>query len=112
MAATNQGERFRKAVLEEGVPALVEFWAPWCTYCRRIGPAMEQVAKQYGDRLLVAQINTDDEPELARRYGIEVIPKLMFFRDGRPQAAITAPDSKAAIDVFLAAQGAVAPPGH
>ena len=98
------GENFQKAVLEDKQAALIEFWAPWCTYCRRLGPVMEQVAKQYGPRLLIEQINTDEEPDLARAYGIDAIPTLLFFREGRPQGAITAPESKDVIDAFLSAQ--------
>ncbi len=98
------GDYFQKAVLEDGRAALVEFWAPWCTYCRRLGPVMEKVAEQYGPQLLVEQINTDEEPNLARQYGVEAIPTLLFFQNGQLQGGITAPESKAAIDAFLSAQ--------
>lgn len=99
------GAAFQKAVIEEGRLALVEFWAPWCTHCRRLGPAMEQVEAQYGGKLLVGQVNTDEEPELARQFGIEVIPTLVFFRGGSPQETVSAPASKAGIDRFLAQCG-------
>lgn len=103
------GNNFQKTVLKEGAPALVEFWAPWCTYCRRIGPVMDQIAKQYSGALLVEQINIDEEPDLAQHFGVEVIPTLMYFQGGRPQASITAPESKAAIEAFLTAQGTAVP---
>lgn len=98
------GEYFQKAVLEDGRAALVEFWAPWCTYCRRLGPVMEKVAEEYGPQLLIGQINTDEEPELAREYGIDAIPTLLFFQEGELRGTITAPESKAVIDAFLSAQ--------
>ena len=66
--------QFNEAVLQGDKPVLVEFWAPWCVYCRRITPAMNKVAEQYADNLTVAQINIDDEPMLANQEQIEVIP--------------------------------------
>lgn len=94
-------ENFEKQALEAGRPVLVEFWAPWCGYCRRISPAYEKVADQYQDKLLIAQVNTDEEPQLAGNYQIEVIPTLLLFQNGQPVASIVAPESKASIDTFL-----------
>ena len=59
--------QFNEAVFQGDKPVLVEFWAPWCVYCRRITPAMNKVAEQYGKNLTVAQINIDDEPMLANQ---------------------------------------------
>ena len=86
----------------EGKDVLVDFWAPWCSYCRRIGPAFEKVAEQYQEELVVGKINIDEEPELADKYNIEVIPSLVYFRDGKPEAQVVAPQSKAQIDEFIA----------
>ena len=82
-------------------PILVEYWAPWCVYCRRIAPAMEKVAQQYEDALTVAQINIDEEPQLALREQIEVIPTLVLYQGDQALGSITAPESKAAIDQFI-----------
>ena len=79
---------------------LVEFWAPWCVYCRRIAPAMKQVADRRKD-LVVAQVNIDDHPALAKREQIEVIPTLVLYRDGKALGSIVAPESKAMIDSFI-----------
>lgn len=82
-------------------PVLVEYWAPWCVYCRRIAPAMGKVAEQYADTLAVGQINIDDEPQLAAREQIEVIPTLVLYQNGQALGSIVAPESKAAIDQFI-----------
>ena len=91
---------FRKA-LAEGKTILVDYWAQWCGYCRRIGPAYENVADKYGEQLIVAQVNIDDEAELAQQEKIEVIPTLVLYKDGKAVASVVAPESKAAIEAFI-----------
>lgn len=91
-----------QALVDSGdKPVLVEFRAPWCVYCRRITPAMDKVAQQRGDTLVVAQIDIDDEPQLALREQIEVVPTLVLYRNGKALGSIVAPESKAAIDRFI-----------
>lgn len=62
--------------------AMVDFWAPWCGPCQMLGPVMENLADQYKGKALVAKVNVDEEPELARQYRIMSIPTLMVFRSG------------------------------
>ena len=101
MAAKNMNSKEFYEAMEQGKEVLVDYWAPWCSYCRRIAPAYEKVAQQYGEQLVIAQINIDEEPLLAHKEQIEVIPTLVLYRDGRAVASIVAPESKARIDGFL-----------
>lgn len=95
------GEQFTQAI-QGDLPVLVDFWAPWCTYCRRIAAAYDKVAQQNEGRLLVAKIDIDQEPELAQAEQIEVVPTLVLYRKGQALGSLVAPDSKARIDQFLA----------
>ena len=101
MAARNIDQKQFKSMMENGEVVLVDYWAPWCSYCRRIAPAYEKVAQQYGSDLVIAQINIDEEPLLAHKEQIEVIPTLVLYRGGQAVASIVAPESKARIDAFL-----------
>jgi len=92
---------FDKYVQEGQELVLVDFWAPWCVYCRRIAPAYEKIAEQYGNRLAVAKVNIDEEPLLANQEQIEVIPTLVLYRGGKALGSIVAPESKAAIEEFI-----------
>ena len=101
MAAVNMNyEMFEKEVIQAGKPAMIDFWAPWCVYCRRINTAYEQIAKE-NPHVLVAKVNIDEYPALAEQYGVEVIPTLMVFRDSEERDRVVAPGSKAQIQAFL-----------
>ena len=70
------------AAVKAAPVALVDFWAEWCGPCKMLAPAIEDLAKQYEGRALVAKVNVDEEPELARRFGIMSIPTVVFLKDG------------------------------
>lgn len=100
-AIETNNELFENKVLGGNEPVLVEFWAPWCVYCRRIAPALDKVAQQYAGKVMVAKVNIDDEPLLAAREQIEVIPTLIIYQNGQALGSIVAPESKARIDDFI-----------
>ena len=101
MAAMNvNGQQFQE-LLTQDKPVLVDFWAPWCGYCRRIGPAYDRVAEDYANDVAVVKVNIDEEPALAQAYNIEVIPTLVFFKNGQAVNSVVAPQSKAAIEDFI-----------
>ena len=70
---------FENDVLHADKPVLVDFWAQWCPYCRRIAPAFDKVGEQYADTLITGKINYDEEPQLIERFGIDTIPTLLHF---------------------------------
>lgn len=101
MAAVNINEKQFKELIGGEKAVLVDYWAPWCGYCRRIGPAYEKVAEQYEGQLEVVKVNIDEEPALANAQHIEVIPTLVLYRNGQALDFVVAPESKAAIDTFI-----------
>lgn len=101
MSAINMNKAQFDQFMQEAKPVLVDYWAPWCVYCRRIAPAYEKIAEEYGDQLVIGKVNIDDEPQLAEAEKIEVIPTLVLYRGGKAVDSIVAPDSKAAIERFI-----------
>lgn len=94
---------FEHEVIEESHsrPVLVDFWAPWCGPCRMLGPVLERLAERAGGRWRLVKVNTDEHPELARRYGIMSIPTVKLFVDGRPIAEFVGALSEAQVQQWL-----------
>ena len=78
-------ENFEQEVLSSDKPVLVDFWATWCGPCRMIAPVIESIAEEYDGVYKVGKVNIDEQMDLAIKYGIEVIPTLLFFKDGKVQ---------------------------
>ena len=77
---------FEKDVLNSSKPVLVDFWAEWCGPCRQIGPALEELSKELGGKIVVAKLNVDENPTTPVKYGVKGIPTLMIFKDGQVAA--------------------------
>ncbi len=80
---------FRAVVQESPVPVLIDFWAPWCGPCRIVEPALKSLAQEMAGKVKVVRLNTDEEPDLAARFGIRGIPTLLLMKGGREQDRVT-----------------------
>jgi thioredoxin 1 len=74
---------FEKTVLQSSLPVIVDFWAPWCGPCKMVAPTLDKLAIEYADKLIIAKVNTDENPEWAGRYGVQGIPTMLFVFNGK-----------------------------
>jgi thioredoxin 1 len=74
---------FEQTVLKSEIPVIVDFWAPWCGPCKMVAPTLDKLAKEYAGKLLVAKVNTDENPEWAMKYGVQGIPTMLFVAGGK-----------------------------
>ena len=74
---------FEKVVLQNPLPVIVDFWAPWCGPCKMVEPMLKKISQEIGDKLVVAKVNTDENQEWASRYGVQGIPTMLFVYDGK-----------------------------
>lgn len=92
-----------EATVKEGV-TLVDFWAPWCGPCRMIAPVIEELAEEYEGKATIAKVNTDEEQDIAVKFGIRSIPTVMIFKNGEVVDQMVGAASKQAFAEKINAQ--------
>jgi thioredoxin 1 len=104
---------FEERVLASKHPVVIDFWADWCAPCHRVAPVLDEIAERYEGRAVVAKVNVDEEPELARRHGIRSIPTFLFVRGGevvdRAAGVLTRQRLDARLEALLSALDHEAP---
>ena len=93
-----EDSNFDTDVLAADKPVLVDFWAPWCGPCKAIGPIVEELSKTFGDRIVFAKCNVDNNPVTPSKYGIKAIPTLIFFKEGSVVDQITGMVAKSKLE--------------
>ncbi|HBX67979.1 MAG TPA: thioredoxin [Chloroflexi bacterium] len=96
---------FDKTVLKSELPVIVDFWAPWCGPCRMVAPVLDKLAKEYAGKMLVAKVNTDENPQWAQKYNVQGIPTMLFVSGGKivhqQVGALPEPMLRSVVDQFL-----------
>ena len=92
---------FQTDVLSADGPVLVDFWAEWCGPCKMIGPSLEELSAELGDRVTIAKLNIDENPEAPGSYGVRGIPTMILFKGGAPAATKVGAEPKGRIKAWL-----------
>jgi thioredoxin 1 len=92
---------FDEVVLKSDIPVLLDFWAPWCSPCRAVGPIIDEIAKEYAGRVRVVKMNVDENPATPTKFMVRAIPTLVLFKNGETVEHITGIVTKAAMAELL-----------
>jgi len=92
---------FAQDVLGAPGPVLVDFWAEWCGPCKMIAPALEEISTELGDKVTIAKLNIDDNPDAPSKYGVRGIPTMILFKNGAPAATKVGAAPKSALQSWL-----------
>jgi thioredoxin 1 len=95
---------FAQDVLGASKPVLVDFWAEWCGPCRMIGPSLEELSQELGDKVTILKMNIDENPEAPSKYGVRGIPTMILFKNGAPAATKIGAEPKSRIQAWLEAE--------
>ena len=88
---------FDENVLKSDIPVVVDFWAEWCGPCRMVAPVLEELAKEFDGKVKIAKMDVDDHKDTPNKFGIQAIPTMIFFKDGKETAKIVGVEAKASI---------------
>ena len=97
-------DSFAADVINAGGPVLVDFWAEWCGPCKMIGPSLEEISDELGERVTIAKINIDENPDAPAKYGVRGIPTMILFKNGAPAATKVGAAPKSALKGWLEAE--------
>ena len=92
---------FATDVINASGPVLVDFWAEWCGPCKMIGPALEELSTEFGERVTIAKVNIDENPEAPGKYGVRGIPTMILFKNGQPAATKVGAAPKSQLKAWL-----------
>lgn len=98
MAIELNSENFKEITSQNEKLTMVDFWAPWCGPCKIIGPIVDELANEYGDKAIIAKLNVDDNTEIAAQLGIRNIPTILFFKNGEVVDKLVGANTKTTIE--------------